>query len=115
MVLLAAVTPSGAQESVDVKVIVGAGCGTVLDVALHAQPAMGVAVGLGVMPAAATEGKLFSSSFTCMPVKFHDPAMCTVLDVAMHVQLAMSIAIGLGVAATQRFQTLHHQQCRQEE
>ena len=89
MVLLAAVTPSGAQESVDVKVIVGAGCGTVLDVALHVQPAMGVAVGLGVAPAAATEGKLSSSSsITCLPVKFHDPAMCTVLAVAMHVQLA---------------------------
>ena len=56
VVLLAAVTPSGAQESVDVKVIVGVGCGTALDVALHLQPAMGVAVGLGVAPAATTKG-----------------------------------------------------------
>ena len=47
MVLLDAVVPAGRQESVDVKVIVGAGWGRALEVASQVQPATAVAVGLG--------------------------------------------------------------------
>lgn len=47
MVLLDGAVPSGTQESVDVKVIVGAGWGTVFDVVLQLHPATAVAVGLG--------------------------------------------------------------------
>ena len=47
VVLLDTVVPSGAQESVAVKVIVGVGWGTVLEVVLHVHPATAVLVGLG--------------------------------------------------------------------
>lgn len=48
VLLEAALVSSGGQESVDVKVMVGAGRGTVLEVVLQAHPAMGLVLGVGV-------------------------------------------------------------------
>ena len=93
VVLLDTVVPLGAQESVAVKVIVGVGWGTVLEVVLHVHPATAVLVGLGDAAAVVVVGL---GDVAVVVVGLGDAAVMVVVGLG---DAVVVVVVGLGDAA----------------